>query len=70
MWDPDAFRDMCADLGTSPDEVERAAHLMPNRFDSLEVRGHDPFCYELWRISEVLGASMDEVFDRCFESVG
>lgn len=68
-WDPEAFRTMCADAGTSPEEVAMVAHLKPNRFDFIEENGYDPFVYEVWRIAEVLGTTTDEVIYRCFEVV-
>lgn len=65
-WDRDAFDELLGDFQMEENDVEYLAHLHAGRFEELDERGYDPFAYELWRVSEVLGMEMGELFVRTF----
>lgn len=66
VWDPEAFEVYCRAAGTSPEEVERECRLKSGRFEDLAENGWSPLVWELSRIAEVLGTTMDDLHRVAF----
>lgn len=69
-WDPESFEIVCRVNGTSPEEVERECRLKEGRLEDLAESGWNPFIWEFARMADVLGMSMDDLYDEAFPEPG